>query len=234
MRKPKFTPLQIATHIAAWIPLVWLLWDAFTNNLTINPIQAATQRTGKYALVMLVLSLACTPLNTVFGFRQALQVRRALGLYAFGYAAIHFSIFIGLDYGFNWALLLAEIVEKRYVLVGLGALLILLTLAITSFKWWMKRLGKNWKRLHRLVYLAGGLVILHYAWAAKGDILRLQGDIWQPLAFGAVVALLLVARIPGVRKAISARRLRPGRSGRTGVKQRGLPGRKEARKISEQ
>ena len=94
-------PLRIAVHIACWIPLAWLLWDAYTDNLTFNPIQEITFRTGKTALILLVLSLSCTPLNTVFGLKQVLPLRRPLGLYAFLYAALHFSIFVWLDYGFD-------------------------------------------------------------------------------------------------------------------------------------
>jgi sulfoxide reductase heme-binding subunit YedZ len=203
MKKLKFTRLQIITHIGAWLPLLWLLWDNYAGNLSINPIQELTQRTGKYALVMLVLSISITPLTTLTGLRQFIKLRRPLGLYAFLYAALHFSIFIGLDYAFDWSLLRGELFEKRYILVGLGALLILSALAITSFKWWMKRLGKNWKRLHRLVYLASALVIVHFGWSQKGDFLRLQGDVGQPLAFGLAVALLLVVRIPPVRRRAS-------------------------------
>lgn len=211
LKKP--TLLQVIVHVGAWIPLAWLLWDNYTGNLTINPIQAATQRTGKYALVLLVLSLAATPINTLFGFRQVLKVRRALGLYAFMYAAIHMMIFLGLDYNLDWSLLQGAIFEKRFVLVGLAAFLILISLAATSFKSSMKRMGKNWKRLHKLVYLAGGLVIVHYAWATKGDVLRLQGDVWQPLAFGLLVSFLLVVRIPFVRKWISNSRQRLNQRG---------------------
>lgn len=206
--KLRFTPLQIAVHIGAWLPLVWLLWAYLTDNLTVNPIQAATQQTGKFALALLVLSLACTPLNTLFRFRPALTIRRALGLYAFMYAAIHFAIFIALDYGFDWTFLKEGVLEKPFVLVGLAAGTILTALAATSFKWWMKRLGKNWKRLHRLVYLAGILVIVHAAWAKKGDLLRLQGDIWLPINYGIVITLLLIVRIPAIRKAVSGLRQR--------------------------
>jgi len=200
MSRFKFTPLQILVHLLAWSLAAWLAWDAWTGNLTVNPIQAATQRTGKYALVLLVLSLACTPLNTLFGFRQALSARRALGLYAFMFAAMHFAIFIWIDYGFNWEFIRLEIIDKRFILVGASALTILTVLAATSFKWWMKRLGKRWKSLHRLVYLAAPLVVLHYAWASKGDLFRLQGNILQPLAFGLVVILLLLVRLPALRK----------------------------------
>lgn len=196
-------PIKIAAHIGALIPLIWLVWAYTSNNLTVNPIQAATQRTGDYAIVLLVLSLAITPLYTLTGIRQLTPLRRLLGLYAFTYAALHFLIFIGWDYGFDWGLVIPEIFAKQYTLVGLISGLILLALAITSFKWWMKKLGKNWKRLHQLVYAAGILVVIHFAWARKGDILRLTGDIQQPLILGAVVLLLLVLRLPAIRRWIS-------------------------------
>ncbi|MBP1703136.1 MAG: putative rane protein [Chloroflexi bacterium] len=195
-RKPNW--LRLTVHALAWGLLVWLVWS-FIND-PINPIQATTKRSGYIALVFLVLSLAATPTNTLFGFRQAITVRRTLGLFAFMFAGVHFLIFSVLDYGLDWSLLRGAIFEKPFVLVGLTALTILLTLAVTSFKWWMKRLGKNWKRLHRLVYLAAPLVVVHYSWSVKGDVLRLQGDILQPLAFGLAVALLLIARLPPVRR----------------------------------
>jgi sulfoxide reductase heme-binding subunit YedZ len=196
---PRFTKFQAAVHIAAWLPLILLIFNWTTNNLTFNPIQALELRTGKYALILLILALACTPLNTVFGFRQAIKVRRALGLYAFMYASIHFLIFIGLDYQFDLNLLKEAIFEKRYALVGLAAGLILLALALTSTRGWMKRLGKTWTKLHKFVYLAGILVIVHYVWLVKSDIR-------VPLLYGALVLLLLILRIPTVRR--SASRLR--------------------------
>ncbi|MCK4976213.1 MAG: ferric reductase-like transmembrane domain-containing protein, partial [Anaerolineales bacterium] len=113
------------------------------DNLTANPIQAVTLRTGKTALVLLVLTLAVTPINTLFGFRQLLKVRRALGLYTFLYISIHFAIFIGLDYVFDLELILEAIFEKRFALIGFITGLIMLPLALTSTRWWMKRLGKN-------------------------------------------------------------------------------------------
>jgi sulfoxide reductase heme-binding subunit YedZ len=198
--------LRLATHLSAWIPLGYLLWAASTGNLTVNPIQAATQYSGKDALVFLVLSLAVTPFHTLTGYRPVLKVRRALGLYAFIYAAIHVFIFTVIDYGLDWSLLQGAIFEKTYTLVGLATLIILTALAATSFKWWMKRLGKRWTGLHRLVYLAGLLVILHFAWSLKGNLFSLQGDVTQPVAFGAAVLLLLAARIPVLRRWISNKR----------------------------
>jgi len=200
---PRFSKFQAAVHIAAWLPLILLVFNWTTNNLTFNPIQALELRTGKYALILLILALACTPLNTVFGFRQAIKVRRALGLYAFMYASIHFLIFIGLDYQFDLNLLKEAIFEKRYALVGFAAGLILLTLALTSTRGWMKRLGKTWTKLHKFVYLAGILVIVHYVWLVKSDIR-------VPLLYGALVLILLILRIPSVRRAAS--RLRQSKS----------------------
>jgi sulfoxide reductase heme-binding subunit YedZ len=196
--------LRIAAHLMAWGLVVWLVWSYLND--PINPIQATEQRSGTYALIFLVLSLAATPLNTWFGFRPALKVRRTLGLFAFMFAGLHFLIFTVLDYGLDWSLLREAIFEKPYILVGLTALTILTALAITSFDWWKKHLKKNWKRLHRLVYLAAPLVIIHYSWSVKGNILRLQGDILKPLAFGLVVILLLIARLPPVRRAATSLR----------------------------
>jgi sulfoxide reductase heme-binding subunit YedZ len=126
-----------------------------------------------------------------------------LGLYAFMFAVTHMLIFVGLDYGFNWNFLWLDLASKRYIWVGLLTLIILTLLAATSFQWWMRRLGKNWKRLHRLVYLAGALVVLHYAWSKKGDVLALQGDVIQPFAFGLAVCFCWV-RIPAVRQKATA------------------------------
>ncbi len=197
MRTLKTHWLRIAVHAGSvLIPFAILASDYVQGRLAVNPIQALTFRTGKFALILLVLSLACTPANTVFGFKPALKVRRALGLYAFLYAALHFMIFVGLDYGFDLALIKEAIFEKRYALVGFAAGLILLSLALTSTKGWMKRLGQQWRKLHQWVYLAGLLVIVHFVWLVKADKR-------EPLAYGAIVALLLALRIPQVRRAIS-------------------------------
>jgi sulfoxide reductase heme-binding subunit YedZ len=204
--KLRITPIQFVIHSAAFLLSAWVIWDLFFNTLNINPIQTAMQHSGKIALIFLTLTLACTPLNILFGLRQTLKLRRTLGLFAFMFAGFHFIIFVGIDYAFDWSLLKIEFYEKRFVIVGLTAGTILALLAITSFKWWKKKLGKNWKRLHKFVYLAAGLVIVHYAWAKKGDLFSLQGDILGPLAFGLVLAILLVIRIPAVRKYVKSLR----------------------------
>lgn len=197
MRLPKlhFTKFQLAVHALAWLPLLVLIWDALNNNLTANPIQTITFRTGKFALLFLTLSLAVTPLHTLTGWQPLTRARRPLGVYAFMYAGLHFLTFIGLDYGFQFQWIIPEIAEKPYILVGLSALLILLPLALTSTKGWQRRLKKNWKRLHRLAYAAGVLVIVHYIWLVKNH----QGEPW---VWGAVVIFLLAMRLPIVKRAI--------------------------------
>ena len=195
MRKLKAHWLQILTHVVALLPLALLAWDYWQGQFSIDPVKEITTRTGKTALILLILSLACTPINTLFGFKQVMRVRRALGLYAFMYASLHFLTFIGLDYGFDFDLIGQGILDQRYVLVGFAAGLLLLALAITSTRDWQKRLGKNWKRLHRLVYLASILAIVHFTWLVK--------DNREPLRYGAVVALLLTVRIPDVKRAMN-------------------------------
>ena len=187
--------LRILTHVGALFPLARLVWYYWQGKFIIDPIQEITTYTGRTALILLILSLACTPIDVLFGFRQIIRVRRALGLYAVMYIVLHFLTFVGWDYGFDLALLGPAIFDQRFVLAGFVAFLLLLPLAITSTQSWQKRLGKNWKRLQRLVYLANVLAILHFLWLVK--------DPREPLRYGAVVVLLLVLRIPAVKKAIN-------------------------------
>lgn len=204
----KFTPLQIAIHIGAWIPIARLIFEAFTGGLTANPIQHIEQRTGRAAITLLFLSLAATPLNSLFGWREPLQRRRALGLYAFMYATIHVIIFADLDYGLAWSLILETVFQKPYILVGATAFLLLIPLAITSFDVWKVRLKKNWKRLHQVVYFIAPLVVLHYAWGKKGTFFALQGDILLPLIYGLILVVLMILRIPAVRRFLASLRSR--------------------------
>ena len=198
--------LRLAVHVGALLPAVWILAAVARGDLTANPLQAVEQRTGRIALILLVVSLACTPANLLFGWRSALRHRRTLGLYAFAYASLHLLVLVGLDYGFAFRLLRADLTGKPFIWVGAAALLTLAALAGTSFNVWKKRLGKNWKRLHRLAYFAVLLVIVHYAWARKGNLTSLSGDILQPLAFGGVALGLLALRLPAVRRWVTRRR----------------------------
>ncbi|MBP7688964.1 MAG: sulfoxide reductase heme-binding subunit YedZ [Thermoflexales bacterium] len=202
----RLTFIQTVMHIGAWLPLIVLIIDALNDNLTFNPIQAATQRTGDTAIILLGLSLACSPLSTYLKWKDAVKLRRPLGLYAFLYAAIHFTLFVAVDFGFDFNLIVREFVEKRYLWVGLPAFIILLALAATSFKWFMKRMGKRWKKLHQLIYLGALLVVLHLAFVIKGDLFTLSGDVWKPLVAALTIGLLLIARLPPLKRAWLARR----------------------------
>jgi len=186
---------QILVHAGALLPLALILWDYAQGAFLVDPVREITTRTGRAAIILVVLTLACTPINTAFGFRQVLRVRRALGLYAFLYVGLHFLTFVWLDYGLDLPLIFQAIFDQRYVLAGFASGLILLLLALTSTKGWQKRLGKRWKRLHRLVYIAGILAVVHYLWLAK--------DFRDPLRYGIIVAALLVLRIPHIRRAVS-------------------------------
>ena len=192
--------LRILVHVGALVPLAWILVQYATGGFLVDPIREITSLTGKTALILLVLSLACTPLATLLGFKQALRVRRALGLYSALYAGLHFLVFVWLDYGLDLALIGQAILDQRYVLVGTAAGLILLALTLTSTRGWQKRLGKNWKRLHRLAYLAGILAVVHFLWLVK--------DVREPLRYAALLALLLVLRLPPVRRLVSRARQR--------------------------
>ncbi|NJC97887.1 MAG: sulfoxide reductase heme-binding subunit YedZ [Anaerolineales bacterium] len=198
----RYTPLQIAMHVYAWSVLVILIFQYFTGDLTADPVQYLERRTGHHAVALLILSLACTPLNTLFKWSELLKRRRALGLYAFMYATIHVLIYLHLDFGLAWSFILQNFTQDPRLIVGLIAFLLLIPLAWTSFDIWKKRLGKNWKRLHKAVYLIVPLVVLHFAWNKKGNIFTAQGDIAQPLIYGLIVIIFLVMRIPQVRRGI--------------------------------
>ena len=202
----RLTFIRTVMHIGAWLPLIVLIIDALNDNLTFNPIQAATQRTGDTAIILLGLSLACSPLSTYLKWKDAVKLRRPLGLYAFLYAAIHFTLFVAVDFGFDFNLIAREFVEKRYLWVGLPAFIILLALAATSFKWFMKRMGKRWKKLHQLIYLGALLVVLHLAFVIKGDLFTLSGDVWKPLVAALAIGVLLIARLPPLTRVWLARR----------------------------
>jgi sulfoxide reductase heme-binding subunit YedZ len=193
--------LRLTVHGGAWMPFVVIVWYALTNQLGAEPIREIILRTGKTALVLLILSLACTPVNMLLGFNAVIKARRTLGLYAFFYALAHLLTFVVVDYGLDLGLLSEAIFEKPYALVGLTSFLILLPLAITSTKGWQKRLGKLWKRLHRWVYIAALLAIIHFVWLVKLDVR-------EPLTYGAIVVLLLALRVRHLRERLGQFRAR--------------------------
>lgn len=187
---------DILVHVIILLPLILLIWDAANGLLGANPIREIQLRTGRTALALLILSLAGTPAFLLTGNRWALVLRRRLGLYAFVYAGLHFINFIAIDYGFNFSRIRQDIFDKRYAVVGFVAFLLLIPLAITSTRGWLRRLGKNWSRLHRLVYIASVLAVIHLYWSLKADK-RLA------LIYGGVLIFLLLLRLPPVQRAIT-------------------------------
>ncbi|MBI4283564.1 MAG: sulfoxide reductase heme-binding subunit YedZ [Chloroflexi bacterium] len=185
--------LKLATHVGALLPLFLLIWGFTQDRLTANPIREITLRTGIYSLVLLVLSLACTPLGNVFGLKLVLPLRRPLGLYGFMYAVLHVLNFIGVDYRFDLNLLWGDVTGKAYIWVGVVALLALLPVAVTSTRGWRQRLGRNWERLHWLVYPAVLLSVGHF-------LLLVKADIRKPLLYGIIVILLLSLRLPVIQR----------------------------------
>ncbi|MEJ5310796.1 MAG: protein-methionine-sulfoxide reductase heme-binding subunit MsrQ [Anaerolineae bacterium] len=177
----------ILLHGLALGPLSLILWNLVWGRFFVDPVREIITRTGRVSLNLLVLSLACTPLYTLIGFAPLLRARRTLGLYAFLYVALHFLTFAGWDYGFDVRLLWEAIFSQRYVIVGFAAGLILLVLAITSTRGWQRRLGKWWKRLQRLVYVANVLAVLHFAWLLKAPR--------QALPYAVLVGVLLGVRV---------------------------------------
>jgi methionine sulfoxide reductase heme-binding subunit len=202
---------KLLSQIILCIPALVLAIQALTGNLTANPIQAATQKTGLTAIILLALSLVCTPLKAATGWATLSSLRRTLGLFAFYYALIHLFLFAVVDYGLDVDLLFGSISSKPYILVGLFVFLVLFAMAITSNKWSIRRMGKNWKRLQKLVYVAAPLAGLHFAWSLKGDIFRLNGNIFWPLVYLITISLLLIVRIPWIKQKLKVTKL-PGKS----------------------
>ena len=171
------------------LPLLRLVGLAMTNGLGANPIEFITRSTGTWTLVGLLLTLSLTPLRRLTGWSELIRYRRMLGLFAFFYACLHFITYIWLDQFFDPASIARDIVKRPFITVGFAAFVMLLPLALTSTRGMIRRLGRNWKRLHRLIYLIALLGVLHYLWLVKKDVT-------QPLIYAAVLLILLALRLP--------------------------------------
>lgn len=150
-------------------------------------------RTGRTAINLLILSLACTPIRNLFGLTSFLKIRKTLGLFAFLYAALHFLIFIILDFELNLSWILDEVRYKPFIQIGLAALILLIPLSITSIKNIQRKMGERWETLHKLVYFVAFLVVLHYLLATKGDILL-------PIIYAGITLILLLLRVSPINK----------------------------------
>lgn len=192
--------LKPAVWTGALLPLAILGVRALRADLTANPIELLTNWTGYTTLVLLMVTLAITPVRRITGLNPLVRVRRLLGLFAFFYATLHFLVYIVLDQFFWWEGIVGDVLERPYITVGFTAFLLLIPLAVTSTRGWIRRLGRRWQKLHRLIYLIGGLGVLHFYWKVKADTR-------QPLIFAGVLAVLLLARLVPAIRAARARRI---------------------------
>ena len=204
--KPNLKPL---VFLLCLVPLAALAWQGITGGLGANPVEAITHHTGLWALRLLMVTLALTPLRLLTGWSGALRYRRMTGLFAFFYALLHFLTYLGLDQQFAWGDIATDILERPYITVGFAALVILVPLAATSTNAMVRRLGaRRWLRLHRLVYVSGLLGALHFLWLVKADIR-------EPVLYLALFVILMVLRAPTLRRFL------PGAAAGRSVRSRG-------------
>ncbi len=192
-------PLVFAS---ALVPAGLLAWDGIHGGLGAEPIREIQLRTGWWALAFLMVTLAVTPLRRVPGFNDAIKLRRMLGLFAFFYAVLHFTNYVAVDQFFAWGEITKDILKRPWITVGFLGVVLLVPLAATSNAWMIRRLGKRWGLLHRLVYVSAALGVLHFLWLVKKDTT-------EPIQFGAVLVVLLLLRLrrrrPAARPAPTAR-----------------------------
>jgi sulfoxide reductase heme-binding subunit YedZ len=179
------TFLKPSVFVLSLIPLVWLIWQAYSGSLSANPIDDFTDTTGTWTLRFLLISLSVTPILSLTGWGPIGSLRRMLGLFAFFYAVLHFLTFIWLDKFFDIGDALDDVAKRPFITIGFISFLILIPLAATSTNRILRWMGgRRWKRLHRMVYLAAIGGVIHYLWLVKADLRR-------PLTYGCILALLL-------------------------------------------
>ena len=183
--------------VACLLPLAALLATALTRGLGANPVEALTHHTGDWALRLLLVTLAVSPLRALTGWSWLLRVRRMLGLFAFFYASLHLLIYVWLDRQLALGDIVEDVLERPYVTLGFGAYVLLLPLALTSTNAMIRRLGaRRWRLLHRAVYAAAALAVAHFLWLVKADLR-------EPLIYAGVLALLLALRLPPVARSLA-------------------------------
>lgn len=179
---------KTAIWIVGLAPPVWLTTALFRRTLGINPIETIILVEGRWTLVFLLATLAVTPIRRLTGWNRIVQLRRLLGLFAFFHACVHFLSYVGIDHLFALSIIVEDVLERRYITAGFTALVLLVPLAVTSTKGWIRRLGKRWQRLHRLSYVAASLGVLHFYWKVKAD------TFW-PLVAAVTLAGLFAVRL---------------------------------------
>jgi sulfoxide reductase heme-binding subunit YedZ len=189
--------------VVCLLPLAWLLWGAFGLpgvSLGADPVKKLEHELGLRALQLLLLTLLITPLRHLLNLTHLPRLRRMLGLFAFFYALLHFTVYLSLDLEFNFGAFFKDVAKRPYITIGLAALLLLIPLAVTSTNRMMRRLGRRWQKLHRLVYPIAILAVWHFWWQVKRDIR-------EPLIYAAILALLLGYRL--VRARLKATQSKP-------------------------
>ncbi len=189
--------------LAGLYPLLRLIYLGVTNGLSANPVQFITYSTGTWALVILCVTLAVTPLRRLTGANWLIRLRRMIGLFAFFYALLHFVTYVWFDQWFNVPGMFQDVLRRPFITVGFGAFVLLLLLAVTSPQAAVRRLGRRWQAVHRTIYLAAGLALLHFWWMKSG-----KNDLFEPKVYIAVVAVLLGFRVVWAVLA-AARKQRP-------------------------
>jgi len=185
----KLRLVKIAIFLAALIPLERLVWKAFHDGLGANPIEVITHSTGDWTLILVLTTLSITPLRRITRQYWLIGLRRMIGLFAFFYGTLHFLTYIWLDKFFDVHEMLKDIAKRRFITVGFSAFVLMIPLALTSTAWSIRRLGgKNWQRLHRLIYFTGILAVVHYTWLVKADRRK-------PIEYGIVLGILLAYRV---------------------------------------
>ena len=190
----------VLIHMLAIAPLALTFYEYVTNTLPIVLDRHLVIRFGATGLAFIVAAFSITPIGILTGRANLVPLRRSLGVYGFCYITLHFLAYAWLSNGFDWALILRDIGERRAMIVGLTAFALLIPLALTSTNGWQKRLGRRWKMLHRLVYIAMPLSILHYFWLER-DIMD-----WV-FVYAVLVGILFIVRLPGIRRTFSKRPL---------------------------
>lgn len=191
--KQRWLAAKSAVWLVALFPAAHVVFRGVRDELGANPIETVIHQTGWWALLFLTVALAITPLRRLLGWRPLIRFRRLIGLFAFFYASLHLSAYVGLDQWFALEFILEDVTERPFISVGFAAWVILLSLAVTSTRGSIRRLRRNWLRLHRLVYVAGCLGALHFFWRVKADTL-------EPVVFGLTIVLLLVMRLPVLQR----------------------------------
>ena len=179
---------KVVVFVASLVPQALLVRAAITGDLGVNPAETIQLETGRWALKFLLLSLAITPLRRLTGWNVLIRFRRMLGLFAFFYACCHFAAYWSFDLGFAFAAMLGDVWKRPFIALGFAAFLLMVPLALTSTTGWIRRLGKKWTVLHRLVYASAILAILHFIWKVK----VFTGD---PVIYAAILATLLGFRV---------------------------------------